>query len=346
MTDYNIQMKQFNGGDYDNLYPATLASLVRYDPSSSLESTTIQDALTELDVKRPYIIKGSYVGNGNSGAASPSTLTFNRDIVLLLIVDSVSSASSNFDQNTRMIFMGQTKDGQRTYSYQNKTLQWFGSSADSQLNASGHTYFYIAIAEEVYVPYVGQTWVLTKNTTFVVPITGNYKLELHGGGGGGGGSMPLYNGGYYYGGGGGGSGELYNNVQLTKDAIIPIIIGNGGTYGQIGRDTATTTIPATAGQQGGTTSFGTYSIAGGAGGGAASTTGYGNGGAKSGSLAQNGKDGTPREYGGEGGAGGSGGSSYGNYGDGGSGLMGAIGNLTPHIGKSGAVIITYLGGSI
>ena len=85
MTDYNIQMKQFNGSDYDNLYPTTLASLVRYISSGSLTSTNLQDALTELNNSKPYVIKGSYVGTGVNGAGNPNTLTFEKDVANILI---------------------------------------------------------------------------------------------------------------------------------------------------------------------------------------------------------------------------------------------------------------------
>lgn len=339
MADYNIQMKQFNGNNYDNLYPASLASLVGFIPSGSLMGSNIQDVVTELNDSRPYIISGSYVGNGVFGSTHPNTLVFDKDIVYVTIVDSSSTASSNFDQSTRLIFLGQSKDGHRTYSYINKTLSWFGSDASNQLNASGHTYFYVAIASQSYVPYVGQSWVITESTTFIVPITGNYKLELHGGGGGGGGAFTtsVYSG--YVGGGGGGSGQLYNNIPLTKDESIQVTIGVGGDGGASGGSRPSGDVPAEAGQQGGTTTFGTYSIEGGLGGNPATNSHHGVGGAASGNIATNGADGHRDIYP----TGGSGGSRYGSYGNGGAGLFGS----TPaeiNKGRDGVIILTYLGG--
>lgn len=340
MADYNIQMKQFNGNDYDNLYPATLASLVRYNPSGSLTSTNIQDALTEANNVRPYIIKGSYVGTGVYGVNNPNTLVFDREVSFVVIMESTGGFS--YDNNYRqIIWIGQSADKNyagtiyRTFSYSNKTLGWYANSAEMQLNQSGTTYLYFAVAEENYIPYVGQTWIITESTTFTVPVTGNYKLELHGGGGGRGGDYYFENNTYYDGGSGGGSGQIYNNIQLTQNQSISITIGNGGAQGTNGNDRTLT--PATNGSQGGTTTFGSYSIAGGYGGGAAISTSFGTGGSASGNIA------TAGSYTYESGhyqpIPGSGGSQYGSYGNGQAYSGGGVSS-----GSSGSVILTYLGG--
>lgn len=318
MADYDIQMKQFNGVDYDNLYPYTKASIVHYDSNGSLTSTTIQDALTELNAIRPYVIKGSYVGTGVYGISSPNTLVFDREVSFVAIVDS-NASSSSYDQQVRYVWLGQSKDYNRTYSYANKTLSWYSSNAANQLNSSGTTYLYFAIAEETYTPYIGQSFILLNSGSFVVPATGKYRIEIHGGGGGAGGGFIIehtpteerqYNGGL-----GGGSGEVYNNVTLTIGDVISYTIGVGGHSGSSGGYNPYT--EATDGTQGGTTTFGEYSIVGGLGGGAATNQANGIDGLQSGNLAD----------------GQSGGSTFGNFGNG-----GTRGN-----GVDGAIIITYLG---
>lgn len=346
MTDYNIQMKQFNGGDYDNLYPTTLASLVRYISSGSLTSTNIQDVLTELNNTKPYIIKGSYVGTGVNGAGNPNTLTFEKDVDMVIIMNTNGGfGDATYDESRAILYVGQTYDKDRsstyrTFNYADKTLRWYANNVTAQCNEAGNTYIYLAIVEEDYVPYVGQTWIFTTNRDFIVPITGNYRIELHGGGGGGGGAMYRpWNETYYLGGGGGGSGEVYNNVELTKNTVQSIIIGAGGAVGTNGTDPESGSVtPALAGLQGGTTSFGSYSIAGGLGGEGATTMRYGYGGTGTGSLASNGADGITPEGRTIGGAGGSGGSTYGSYGNGGRGM------IEGSNGTSGCVILTYLGG--
>lgn len=330
MADYDIQMKQFNGVDYDNLYPYTKASIVHYDSNGSLTSTTIQDALTELNATRPYVIKGSYVGTGVYGIGSPNTLVFDREVSFVAVVDS-NSNSTSYDQQVRYIWLGQSKDRNRTYSYANKSLSWYGSDAATQLNTSGTTYLYFAIAEETYTPYIGQSFILLNSGSFVVPVTGKYRIEIHGGGGGNGGDFGHWSWQYRrnirvtLGGAGGGSGEVYNNVQLTAGDIIPYTIGKGGTNGSEGSNRYEPSTPATDGTQGGTTTFGSYSIAGGMYGTAATLTVKGTGGVGSGSIATAGsfsEDGNSKRVG-------SGGSEFGNYGNGG--------------GVDGAVIVTYLG---
>ena len=79
------------------------------------------------------------------------------------------------------------------------------------------------------------TQTFTTNTSFNVPITGNYSVRIFGGGGG---SQANR-------GGSGGGGGWMNNGEftLTKDSIISITIGKGGNCN---------------GQTGGTSSFGAY----------------------------------------------------------------------------------------
>lgn len=344
MADYNIQMKQFNGNDYDNLYPATLASLVRYNQDGGIQSTNVQDALKEVNVSRPYIIKGSYVGTGVYGVNNPNTLVFDKEVGFVVIMDSIGgfgSVTGSYYNMSSIIWLGQSVDksyndvAYRTFSYSNKTLTWYAYNAETQLNQSGHTYFYFAVAEDAYIPYVGQTWLFIENTTFVVPVTGNYKLELHGGGGGRGGDYYFESGAMYDGGAGGGSGQIYNNIQLTKNQSVSITIGNGGAQGTNGSSRYDR--PATNGSQGGTTTFGSYSIAGGYGGGAAQSYGHGTGGSASGNIA------TAGSYTYESGVyqpiAGKGGSQYGNYGNGQAYSGGGVSS-----GISGVVILTYLGG--
>ncbi len=182
---------------------------------------------------------------------------------------------------------------------------------------------------------VGDSWTYTSNTTFTVPVTGYYTLQLHGGGGGGGGSGLLM-----VGWGGGGSGEIYKNVYLTKGATYSIIIGAGGAGGS-----GSEWDEATDGKQGGTTSFGSYSVAGGGGGSGYSYSDYGSGGAASGSLASaggsyiaNNSSVTTDHIGGYGGYDSSATKAAGNPGDGGHAGDGY--GADGEDGEDGAVIVT------
>ena len=80
--------------------------------------------------------------------------------------------------------------------------------------------------------YRGPThWLYTRPGTFLVPVTGDYLIEMHGGGGGGA-SVGMAG----IGGGGGGSGEQFSRT-LQKGAVFTIAIGTGGDIGEDGGST-------------------------------------------------------------------------------------------------------------
>lgn len=92
-TEKNITMKQFNGTDYDTLYPKTLASQIpdvysksQTYPQSQLYTRSqlytqsqidsmINSINTALD-RKARIQTGSYVGTGTYGESNPCSLTF------------------------------------------------------------------------------------------------------------------------------------------------------------------------------------------------------------------------------------------------------------------------------
>lgn len=108
---------------------------------------------------------------------------------------------------------------------------------------------------------VGTIWLYTANGTFEVPITGTYKIEMHGGGGGS--TCSYTDSGSYVGATGGGSGEIYETT-LSKGTSYNLVIGTGGTKASM-VSLSSRGDSETAGT-GGTTSFGDlYSLAGGTG---------------------------------------------------------------------------------
>ena len=102
----------------------------------------------------PKLATGSYTGSGNIGSDQKNTLTFPFPPKLLVIVADTAGAL----RGGVALVRGQThSDGiGGNYSSQayNLTIQWSGSTvtwysgernAESQLNASGVTYYYFAI---------------------------------------------------------------------------------------------------------------------------------------------------------------------------------------------------------
>lgn len=178
---------------------------------------------------------------------------------------------------------------------------------------------------------VGMTWTITEDTTWEVPATGSYQIEMHGGGGGGVSVLFTRNTYKAAAASGGGSGEVYLQT-LNKQQKIPVIIGAGGdsAEGQNQNISAGT---------GGTTQFGTLSLAGGTGGQARSSNMSVYRGSANGSIAE---DGETKEFGGTAtGGNGNKNNAIDTHGDGGSAI--ASSSLEAYPGKPGAVIVTYLG---
>ena len=202
---------------------------------------------------------------------------------------------------------------------------------------------------------INQQWIYTSDTTFIVPQTGRYYVEIHGRGGNGGrgafdyfagidaGDLLHYSSAAAGGGGGGGSGATFTlnltykqsysitvattNNNLTRSTFGSYYCNNGNDGGNGSAYTAWSSPSATAG------SYGTF----------------GNCSPEGTIIASNGETGEKRTssiststyaYGGQGGTGGdTTGNGYGQGGEGGSASSSSYGNY----GNSGAVIIKYLG---
>ena len=106
-TNKNITMKQFNGRDYDTLYPKTIASQIPdvYSKTEVLTTETLSkygltadklpnDAFQQIKTlidnvqsstdSKARIQTGSYVGTGTYGANNPCSLTFDFEPKFLL----------------------------------------------------------------------------------------------------------------------------------------------------------------------------------------------------------------------------------------------------------------------
>lgn len=250
-TNKNITMKNYNGTDYDTLYPKTQTSQVLGDwdltkVSGLLSATDGGTGVSSLDelainlglnTQYAQIRSGTYVGTGTYGSSNKSSLTFDFYPHLIYIIP-INSTTQPSDIS--MFWAGQNTTS--TY-LDNKTLYWYGNTATDQLNVSGTTYAYLGIGASVLSVY--EKLITTVGTTTVtLPVSGNYYLELHGGGGGA--NQQNYS--------GGGSGQVYNSVALNAGTYT-VTIGKGG-YSQLYMIDSRIT-------NGGATSFGNYSVAGG-----------------------------------------------------------------------------------
>ena len=183
-TNKNITMKQFNGTDYDTLYPKTIASQIPdvYSKTEILTADTLskygltfdklpndvfQQIKTLIDnvqasaYAKARIQTGSYVGTGTYGASNPCSLTFDF-VPKFLYVKSTNSSSAGFFlphtlTNTfkNFAYQGFIQNAaiQSSNCYgkmEGTTLSWYnkmtvGDAAGEQFNNSG-TYHYIALS--------------------------------------------------------------------------------------------------------------------------------------------------------------------------------------------------------
>ena len=179
-TEKNITMKEFNGTDYDILYPKTIATqipdvyskteilttetLAKYGLTADKLPNDVFQQIKSLIENRAKIQIGSYVGTGTYGPSNPCSLTFNfkPEYIQLIISNSYSipvynngsiqittGAWTKLLKTTYEIGLGQTQWG--SYATLNKmvgnTIYWYteGSNASYQFNSLNVTYNYIAI---------------------------------------------------------------------------------------------------------------------------------------------------------------------------------------------------------
>ena len=178
----NIIIRQFNGTDYDTLYPKTKVEQVEgaYTQQQILANSTKtlygldatavpDDALTTIKTlidnnyaelsslanSKARIATGSYVGTGKYGASNPCSLTF--DFVPLLVVVQTKEYSAGNATSATLVIVPQSKQAWAFGNFYNKveyntislsgnTLSWYNESSEfNQLNIKGRMYCYTAI---------------------------------------------------------------------------------------------------------------------------------------------------------------------------------------------------------
>ena len=170
-TDKLITMKQFNGTDYDTLYPKTIASQIPdvYSKTDTITANTLsqfglsanklpndafQRIKTLIDGK-PNIQTGSYAGTGTYGANNPCRLTFNFEpkVVIINQVDNGTTFREGIilclwygSEYARGVGTG--NNGICYVTWNAKTVSWYSEendNAESQMNRTGFTYYYLGI---------------------------------------------------------------------------------------------------------------------------------------------------------------------------------------------------------
>lgn len=225
----------------------------------------MQDSLIEVN---------SYIRTGVQGTSdSPISVAFSfaPDVLVLpsACTITVSSSSqihysllyldkigSNFTNETNVLITPNNEGNWFFKKSQNgKIISWYNSkSILNSFNSKNTIYYCLGISTSP--TKKNKEYIITKSTTFIVPYTGNYYLELYGGGGG----AIIYRGSasdvkYIYT-NGATSCQSYESVYLTKDSQINITIGKAGET-----EVNTISAPSLDDLNGGETTFGEYSCA-------------------------------------------------------------------------------------
>lgn len=160
-NNYEITMKQYNGNDYDTLYPKNVSQQVLLNSSDianqlglNISNPTIADAISklQLNIYDNIVTMGTYIGTGEYGASHPNSLTFNFVPRIIIIL---GDESVNLGYGIG-IFMGGCLSGFSaqnqghsltvTWDTDGKKVDWYNSNNTSnQLNVLNATYTYVAI---------------------------------------------------------------------------------------------------------------------------------------------------------------------------------------------------------
>ena len=123
------------------------------DPVLRTEFNAHNQKLDTVLGAMPRIAVGSYVGTGDSGAATPNTLTFDFNPQLIIIAKDIDSS---IDLGTIMIrgqshnpgfgYVGSSSNCLAlTLSWTDNSVSWYTGNAGDQLNNKGVTYCYFAV---------------------------------------------------------------------------------------------------------------------------------------------------------------------------------------------------------
>ena len=139
------------------LTDATAAALgLSGDPTVDDALRALADLVSNLNVE--HIVTGSYSGTGLYDSSHKTTLSFNSQPKLVAVfayaVSSYNYTTTfflwpNMNTNQLRFFKANSNSPSSvtsvTWSNSGKTVSWYSSSANAQLNESGATYYYLAL---------------------------------------------------------------------------------------------------------------------------------------------------------------------------------------------------------
>lgn len=256
--NYNINMRKFNGTDYDGLLPLAYNAL----NSQQLDGKTFNEIQNLFESNYVKLYSRSYIGTGADGWENPTTITFPFQPSIIILPRQTLSSYNR--QNTSLIYIsselptdfylgsGVNDAFYIKKSSDGKSITWYATAYTSsdapayQFNIKDVRYYFAGIGG---FDQGGQTeWILTASQTWTVPRTGKYYIELYGRGGGCG-SLQNPNSSSLS---AGSSCQSYDSVVLTQNQQINVTIGKRRTTKTYGEGT-----------EGEKTVFGSYQVNGG-----------------------------------------------------------------------------------
>lgn len=157
-NNYNITMKEYNGTDYDGLYPKTISQQVLINNGAianmlgiTADNPNLMQALMVLAFGTNLIEFGHYTGDGNYGSSNPNTISFTNFDPKFVIITGHNTGFFVKDSNTGFLVNYASSSEFPTVTWGNKSLSWYGTSANKQLNDSSTEFYYIAFNE--YSPF-------------------------------------------------------------------------------------------------------------------------------------------------------------------------------------------------
>lgn len=245
VTNKNITMKQFNGVDYDTLYPKTIASQIDdvYSKSETLSNSTQSIMGLGNDATPDDAFLALFIGVGTYGYRVKIQLADGTPVEGSTVSGINAFTGSTLVSGADGIVFGKSTSKTVTISCTSPYIDQ-AAPASQSVTATGT----ITDVTLTLTSIIDMITVTSSKTTKVSPMAKTMDVTAVGGGGGGGGGCS--NGSYEQSGSGGGGGYVSSkiNVESVAKAAIKITVGGFGSGG------ATSGSSASFGGPGGTTS--------------------------------------------------------------------------------------------
>lgn len=220
-----------------------------------------------------------YLGDGTYGSNNPTSITFPfKPAIIYILSGFMPKEGTQLPSGYWVLPFLMEKSN--TYYYNGRvyikksaseeTFSWYSSnSANYQGNVNLINYRVFAIGGfNKNILSKGTEWIITSNSSWTVPYSGNYNIELYGG------RRSFAIGSQYNSQWdsweyniitGGASCQLYESIYLTANDIIPITIGVGSNSSSVATRTSFGSYSVNGGGNGIANSYSSYTVGSGAG---------------------------------------------------------------------------------